>query len=185
MNIFFLHEDPKIAASMHCDQHLHKMILESAQMLSTVARHYAPWRRKWDDVYKPTHLNHPCNLWLQQAPENALWLTSLASNLNSIRMSLGSDSHASMRVIELTSTIIEAVIFFKKPENNLEYYEAKNPIFCGDSLISLTPTLTVPEKYQRYYILKLKQWLDKGKPMSYKGRPIPEFLLPYAKDIIQ
>lgn len=35
MNIFVLDPNPAIAASLHCDQHLHKMILESAQMVST------------------------------------------------------------------------------------------------------------------------------------------------------
>ena len=33
MNIFFLHRDPRIAARYHCDKHVIKMIIESAQML--------------------------------------------------------------------------------------------------------------------------------------------------------
>ena len=35
MNIFYLDRDPRIAAQMMCDKHVVKMILESAQMLST------------------------------------------------------------------------------------------------------------------------------------------------------
>ena len=38
MNIFFLDEDPKYAAQMQCDKHVVKMVLETAQMLSTAAR---------------------------------------------------------------------------------------------------------------------------------------------------
>ena len=38
MNIFYLHEDPQVSAKMHCDKHVVKMILESAQMLSTAHR---------------------------------------------------------------------------------------------------------------------------------------------------
>ena len=38
MNIFYLDRDPKIAAEMHCDKHVVKMILESAQMMSTAHR---------------------------------------------------------------------------------------------------------------------------------------------------
>ena len=34
MNIFVLHEDPIIAAQMHCDKHCNKMIVEHAQMLA-------------------------------------------------------------------------------------------------------------------------------------------------------
>ena len=38
MNIFVLDKDPHIAAQMHCDKHVPKMIVESAQMLSTAHR---------------------------------------------------------------------------------------------------------------------------------------------------
>lgn len=36
MNIFILDKDPVKAAQLQCDAHVSKMILESAQMLSTV-----------------------------------------------------------------------------------------------------------------------------------------------------
>ena len=38
MNIFILDKDPMKAAMMLCDRHVPKMIVESAQMLSTVHR---------------------------------------------------------------------------------------------------------------------------------------------------
>lgn len=38
MNIFYLSSDPVEAAQMHCDQHVRKMLIESAQMLSTAHR---------------------------------------------------------------------------------------------------------------------------------------------------
>lgn len=38
INIFYVHEDPQIAAQSLCDKHVVKMILESAQMLSTAHR---------------------------------------------------------------------------------------------------------------------------------------------------
>ena len=38
MNIFILHSDPEVAAKQHCDKHVCKMIVESAQMLSTAHR---------------------------------------------------------------------------------------------------------------------------------------------------
>ena len=46
MNIFVLDESPILAARDHCDKHICKMILESAQMLC--AAHWIgvmPWRR--------------------------------------------------------------------------------------------------------------------------------------------
>ena len=38
MNIFYLDRDPGICTLMHCDKHVVKMILETAQMLSTAHR---------------------------------------------------------------------------------------------------------------------------------------------------
>ena len=38
MNLFILDNDPIKAAQLQCDKHVVKMILESAQMLSTVHR---------------------------------------------------------------------------------------------------------------------------------------------------
>ena len=67
--------DPDIAAQMMCDKHVVKMILESAQMLSTAHRvldgdEYA------DRVglYKMTHKNHPSSIWVEVLIENYDWL---------------------------------------------------------------------------------------------------------------
>ncbi len=38
MNIFVLHTLPMLAAHYHCDEHVRKMVVESAQMLSTAHR---------------------------------------------------------------------------------------------------------------------------------------------------
>lgn len=72
MNIFVLDQNPQLAAQYHCDQHINKMILESAQMLSTVL----------GGPYKPTHKNHPCTLWVAESSNNAMWLVTLAAYLN-------------------------------------------------------------------------------------------------------
>ena len=71
MNIFILDRDPAVAARYHCDKHM-KMILESAQMLSTVL----------GGPYRPTHKNHPCTVWVAQSRQNAEWLWVLAEALN-------------------------------------------------------------------------------------------------------
>ena len=75
MNIFYLDRDPKIAAQMMCDKHVVKMILESAQMLSTAHRvldgdEYA------DKVglYKMAHKNHPSTIWVRLSNQHYWWL---------------------------------------------------------------------------------------------------------------
>lgn len=72
MNIFILDNNPTQAARDHADKHVPKMILESAQMLSTVL----------GGPYKPTHANHPCTKWVAESRANAFWLFSLTMALD-------------------------------------------------------------------------------------------------------
>lgn len=76
MNIFVLDYNPIIAAQYHVDRHVIKMILESAQMLSTAYRYYNPDVPDWH-CYKSTHENHPCTLWVKKSKANAEWLKQL------------------------------------------------------------------------------------------------------------
>lgn len=171
MNIFVLDTNPSLAAAYHCDQHLHKMILESAQMLSTVARHYAP---KWDDklyvgYYKPTHHNHPCTEWLRKDLANCAWLIDLAYYLNDERLSVANTmDHASMQVIKMF-----AEDFIRK-----QYNEPSSFVFAGPLQISIRPDLNTVQKYREYYKLKNAQWIKDGKPaMTWNGRTKPEWMM--------
>ena len=75
MNIFFLDECPIKAAQMQCDRHVVKMILESAQLLSTAHRELDGDEHA-DEVglYKRTHKNHPSAVWARQSNSHYYWL---------------------------------------------------------------------------------------------------------------
>ena len=92
MNIFILDESPVKAAQFQCDKHCSKMILESAQMLSTAHRLLDGRMRlgksktgraskSWflDDevrehtLYKAVHINHPCTVWTMESSANYHW----------------------------------------------------------------------------------------------------------------
>lgn len=93
MNIFFVDKDPEEAAMCLCDKHVVKMVLESAQMLSTahrvldghesidtsgkrrIKRWFLMDAERDMMLYKATHVNHPCNVWIREGVENYLWLT--------------------------------------------------------------------------------------------------------------
>jgi len=77
MNIFILDLDPKKCAKYTCDKHVVKMILESAQMLSTACRISGI-----NEGYKSSYINHPCNIWVRDSLENWKWLRSLVIELN-------------------------------------------------------------------------------------------------------
>ena len=68
MNIFFLDKDPVKAAQLQCDKHVVKMVLETAQMLSTAAR-----AQGHDVGYKSAYPKHPMTLWVGQNTDNFRW----------------------------------------------------------------------------------------------------------------
>ena len=79
MNIFYLDDDPKTCAKMHCDKHVVKMILEYAQLLSTA--HHEIDGDPSIDCYKPTHKNHPSAVWVRENRSNYQWLWQLLNKL--------------------------------------------------------------------------------------------------------
>ena len=79
MNIFYLHRDPRVAARYHNDKHVVKMILESAQMLSTAHRELDGNLN--ETMYRPTHKNHPSTVWVRESSSNYRWLHSLFISL--------------------------------------------------------------------------------------------------------
>jgi hypothetical protein len=77
MDIFYLDHSPVLAAQYHCDKHVVKMILESVQIISTVASFYGIY-----SPYKPTHSKHPCVVWASYRWEHVQWLFFLVAELN-------------------------------------------------------------------------------------------------------
>jgi hypothetical protein len=93
MNIFVLDECACEAARLQCDKHVPKMVVESAQMLSTVHRMLDGTETRipsksgkrmvkaWimddpdDDalLYKAVHMNHPCTVWSRVNRDNYQW----------------------------------------------------------------------------------------------------------------
>ena len=80
MNIFVLDLDPTKCAKYHCDVHVNKMLIESAQLLST-AHHILDGSNAPKAIYKKTHVNHPCNKWVRESDANYDWLYDLLFNL--------------------------------------------------------------------------------------------------------
>lgn len=74
MNIFAVSADPVVAAQMLCDEHVVKMPLESAQMMSTVWHQHHGRKKIPSPVYKVSHPHHPCTLWVGATTMNYRWL---------------------------------------------------------------------------------------------------------------
>lgn len=69
MNIFASYACPKKSAQFLDDRRVIKMVLESAQLLSTAINESGG-----KGPYKTTHKNHPCSIWTRQTIKNYYWL---------------------------------------------------------------------------------------------------------------
>lgn len=92
MNIFYVSHDPMDAAQALVDKHVVKMILESAQLLSTAHRvldgieiegksQTGRKAKRWilpdareGIIYTATHINHPSAVWCRTSVRNYDWL---------------------------------------------------------------------------------------------------------------
>lgn len=82
MNIFYLSRDIQECAQAHCDRHVNKMILESAQLMASVHRLTDPNPDKIPELYRLTHKNHPCAVWARESLDNYEYLFNLCLFLN-------------------------------------------------------------------------------------------------------
>lgn len=142
MNIFILDTNPELAAQMQCDKHVVKMVLESAQILSTVC----------GGPYKPTHQNHPCVLWASRNRVNFAWLRKHA-------LALCAEYTARYGRVHKCQAVIEAV----RPPRTLpigitEFVQCMPEQFRGSDPV---------QAYRKYYHSKsFAQW-NRGRPAPY------------------
>lgn len=74
MNIFFLDRSSKRAAELLYRKHLTKMIVESTQLLCNAIPDHMRNDSKAPKLFKQTHMNHPCSVWVRESMQNFGWL---------------------------------------------------------------------------------------------------------------
>jgi len=95
MNIFYIDENPIQAAQWLADDHIRKMQIESAQMLST-----AHWLTGKPAPYKPTHQNHPSAKWVRQSIQHYRWLVQHGIEICSEFEIRYDKEHATLKVLQ-------------------------------------------------------------------------------------
>lgn len=105
MQLFILDENPILSAAYHCDRHM-KMILETAQMLST-----SFWLQNIEAPYAKTHHNHPCSIWMRESKENFEWCLELGRALSEENIIRYKKPHKSSEVIEWARNNYERLSF--------------------------------------------------------------------------
>lgn len=172
MNIFKLDHDPEIAASYHISQHLAKLILESAQMLSTAVRTNNPQLQN-DLIYKSAYVKHPCTIAVSSSRDIFRYVTRLGIALNierQFRFKINHD-HASVKTIKECFNYIDTI-----PNTNHPWPLAMpEDCKCSDDEV---------ECYRDYYI-RYKQKNKSGRwMMYYYPREIPYWIPDDLRDEI-
>lgn len=183
MNIFYVDTDPVVAAQSLVDKHVVKMILETAQLLSTAHRvldgneiivegwvdefgikHRKKKLWKLDDdrdsiLYLATHINHPSAVWCRQSISNYAWLVDHMFALGAEYTHRYNKRHAT---IEKLGYALQS-----PPFNLCEYELTKMPsamdtqyIISDDSIVN----------YRNYYRL------GKSRMHKWTKREVPEWI---------
>jgi hypothetical protein len=171
MNIFVLDKNPAIAAKYHCDKHVVKMILESAQILSSV-QHINGYTEDYilGFLYKKTHENHPCNIWARESQENYDWLCDLALNLCKEYEFRYGKTHKSLLLIQMCKAYKPKFTKFF-----LTDFALAMPDYCkvpgnGDFNENLEVKFNAVSSYREYYRKEkrnIAKWTKRDVPYWY------------------
>lgn len=157
MNIFFLDEDVKKCAQYHCDKHVVKMVLETAQLLCGV--HWMTEGGYYDIPYKLSHKNHPFSMWARESLSNYFLLCELGYELCKEYTYRYGKRHKSQDIIEWCMTHKPNIIdkgLTEQPKAMPEEYKVKG---------------NVVQSYRNYYMGEKKgftTWKNRETPNWFK-----------------
>lgn len=167
MNIFVTSTCPFSSARALDDKRLIKMILETAQILSTNC-HIAGLT---DVPYKQTHANHPCTVWARQSYANINWLIDHFNALGGEYTHRFGKTHKSMQYLEyfIESSKKMAINRFFPLQGMTEFASC-----VADDIKTIQSSTT--DKYQMY--MKLKWVADKSskRPAKWTNTNPPAWL---------
>ena len=167
MNIFYLSYKTSLCARWHCDKHVVKMILETAQLLYTA--HWilmssiedAPCRKNSDHRgYRPIkNKNHPSAIWVRESLDHYKWLCELGLELCvEYGFRFGNKKHACydhlVWLSENPPASLKSLGWTQPPQAMPDEYKNSNSIIA----------------YRKYYKMGKKHLLD------YTNRNIPFWL---------
>lgn len=183
MNIFILDKDPVKAAQLQCDKHVVKMVLESAQMLSTAHRmldghvekrpsvsgkrmvnYWAhPDAEHENTLYKAVHFKHPCTEWTMRSNNNYNWhYTHFLALCDEYEYRYGKPHSSGNKLKEILKTPPRNIPVHYLTPFALAMQHEPQCIFPGEPVKS----------YRAYY--NTKQYLFK---MKWSKREVPEWMI--------
>lgn len=173
MNIFILDKDPIKNAQYYVKKHITKMPLETTQLISNAIRinfqeaqeNIPSWLE--ENLYKPTHLNHPCSIWASKSSENFVMLANIGQAIfDEFEFRRGKKHGSYTR--------------FKTMLHILSCEEIIHIIPSGKTKKPTKPPLCMPDQYKRKSVIKsyrlyymgekrhLADWESRPKPTWWK-----------------
>ena len=152
MNIFFLDSNPRKIAQYHCDKHVVKMILETAQLLCGVH-----WVCGSEAPYKLSHKNHPCSKWAREGDKNYEYLCEIGLALCDEYTYRYGKTHKSEAIIEWCANNIPKI-----PSGSTTPAMAMPDEYKVNSVV---------ESYRNYYIgakADIAKWTKRETPEWFK-----------------
>ncbi len=180
MNIFYVDSDPEVAARNMVDRHVVKMILETAQLLSTAhrvidgeeyvgqsqsGRKAKRWRLSGNVdaiMYAATHINHPSAVWVRENSANYDWLYDHL-------LALGREYTYRYGRTHLTIDKLKDIL--KDSPQNIKQSNAMTKMpSCMDKqyIVSLDP-ITNYRNYYNYGKTDLLRWSNRTPPKWIDG----------------
>lgn len=152
MNIFATDRDPAIAAHNLDDKRVNKMIIETAQLLSSAIRFYGV-----NEGYKITHFNHPCAVWTRASRSHFNWLVLHGLALGRVYTKAYGKSHASIEIIHECKWHADVI-----PDNDWKDWPN-----CTDDKLTNDDIITIYRNYMN------RKWDNDSFVLTWKNRPMP------------
>jgi hypothetical protein len=183
MNIFYVDSNAEVAARNMVDRHVVKMILETAQLLSTAhrvidgeeyvgqsqsGRKAKRWRLSGNAdaiMYAATHINHPSAVWVRENSANYDWLYDHL-------LALGREYTYRYGRTHLTIDKLKDIL--KDAPENIEQSNVMTKMpSCMDKqyIVSLDPIINY-RNYYNYGKTDLLRWSNRPPPQWIDGTVI-------------
>jgi len=154
MNIFFLDEDPVLAARYMVNRHVVKMVSESYQMLAVA--------NGITDGYK----NHPCSIWARENSANYKWLLKHGLAIgDEYKFRYGKTHKTYLKILQLDSQYIYDIPY----SCSITTPALAMPDDCKDS----NPVTAYRNYYQKY---KNHLFFLKSGKHTWNPREVPHWI---------
>lgn len=151
MNVFASDPSPSLSAEALCDRHVVKMVLETAQILSTVCHELG---MDYEVLYRPTHRNHPCTRAAIDSREYLGWVAQHGAALSAEYKRRFHKRHRSEDVIFTCAGLLDGTDLWQHGVVPDSF-----PLAMPDEFKSADPH----KSYRDYLTAKYAEWIELGK----------------------